>query len=219
MALPEQCVLLTGFDPFGGEPVNPSAAVVQALQDHVVAGMRVMGAVLPVSFARARRQLRALLRAHQPVAVLALGQAGGRAEIGLERVALNLIDARIADADGAQPLDVPVLTGAPAARFSTAPLKSMLARARAAGWPVGISLSAGSYVCNALYFHLLQALRRRPSCPAVFVHLPWLPEQAVRQGGPALDLATQVDVVRGLLQVLVQPAAVSSTLISGGSEH
>lgn len=209
-------LLLTGFAPFAGDSENPAALIAQALDGRVLGSWQVRSGILPVSFAAAPRQLRQLLRQHQPEAVVALGLAAGRARIGLERVALNLIDARIPDEDGAQPIDQPVRRGSPAARFSTAPLKVLLAAAQHAGWPVELSLSAGSFVCNALYYELLQQLRRRPQCPGLFIHVPALPQQAERHGA-ALPLQLQIEVIGGLLAQLdasLPPGAVPS----GGSE-
>lgn len=210
-------MLLTGFAPFAGEPVNPSALIAQALDGQTIGQYRVHSAILPVSFGAAPRVLRALLRRHQPQAVIALGQAGGRARIGLERVALNLIDARIPDEDGAQPIDQPVRRRAPAARFSTAPLKHLLGAALQQDWPVEISFSAGSFVCNALYFELLQQLSRKPLVPAVFIHVPWLPEQAARHSGPCMALSEQTAIIAGMIAELGRVPGDPAPL-SGGRE-
>jgi pyroglutamyl-peptidase len=196
-------VLLTGFAPFGGEPVNPSQEIARALDGATLAGQRVIGAVLPTEFARALPALYDLLDAHRPTLVLATGQAGGRAGISLERVAINLIDARIADNAGAQPIDVPVVENAPKAYFSTLPLKAMLARLRAAGLPAAISYSAGTFVCNQVFFGLAHRLaKRRRGTRGGFVHVPYLPEQAARHApAPAMPLADMIAAVRLCLEV------------------
>lgn len=190
-------VLLTGFEPFAGEAINPSQELVRALAGRTIAGHRLHGAALPVAFASAGTALAAAIARTRPVLVLALGQAGGRARISLERVAINLVDARIADNDGAQPIDQPVLAGAPAAYFSTLPVKAMLAALQAAGIPAELSFSAGSFVCNAVFFTLLHQLaRHHPGVRGGFIHIPYLPAQAAAHAGAAsMDLDT---LTRGL---------------------
>jgi pyroglutamyl-peptidase len=121
-----------------------------------------------------------------PTLVVCVGEAGGRAAVGIERVALNVIDARIPDADGSAPVDVPVIAGAPAAFFSTLPVKACLAAVERTGVPVQVSNSAGTYVCNATAYALGHLLAGRPTSRGGFVHVPRMPEQ-VPDGGPALD--------------------------------
>ncbi|XAH21702.1 pyroglutamyl-peptidase I [Xylophilus sp. GW821-FHT01B05] len=188
---PRAPVLVTGFEPFGGALHNPSLQIAQALDGRRVAGRRVVGAVLPTVFGTAAKQLLALVEQHRPALVLCLGQAGGRAAMSFERVAINLDDAGIPDNAGAQPRDRPVLPGGPAAYFATVPVKAMHAALCAAGLPAELSSSAGSFVCNHVFYALLHALAAQPArVPAGFIHLPWLPEQ----GTPALPLA---EMLRG----------------------
>lgn len=185
-------VLLTGFDPFGGDAVNPAMEVVHELAGERIAGHRVVPATLPVTFADAPTALAEALERERPTLVVCVGQAGGRARISLERVALNLIDARIADNAGAQPIDTRVIAGAPDAYFSTLPVKAMLQAMSASGVPAELSLSAGTYVCNAVFFALQHLLATRwPGVRGGFIHIPYLPEQAARHAGaPALGLET-----------------------------
>lgn len=202
--------LVTGFDPFGGEATNPSQQIAQALHGQHIAGHRVVGATLPTQFGASLPTLRALLRTHRPVLVLALGQAGGRAGISLERVAINLIDARIADNAGAQPVDVRIVDNAPNAYFSTLPIKAMLARLHAAGIPAALSQTAGTFVCNQVFFALMHALRRRRARGG-FVHVPYSPEQAARHAGaPGMPLATMIQALRLSLE---------TALATTGDEH
>jgi pyroglutamyl-peptidase len=191
-------VLLTGFEPFGGEPENPSLAIARALDRKRVAGHRIVGAALPTEFARSLPVLETLLRQHRPALVLAVGQAGGRAQISLERVAINLIDARIADNADDQPSDVPVIRDAPNAYFSTLPLKSMLLRLHAAGIPSALSHSAGTFVCNQVFFGLAHHLAtHKPHARGGFVHVPYLPQQAARHdNAPSMALPTMVEAIR-----------------------
>lgn len=187
-------VLLTGFDPFGGELVNPSWEAVRALDGRVVDGHRLVAGQLPTCFDTSLPALDALLRQHRPALVLCIGQAGGRAAISLERVAINVQDARIPDNAGAQPVDMPVLAGGPAAYFSTLPVKAMLAGLRDQGLPAEVSQTAGTFVCNHVFYGLMHRLATDPALAAArggFVHVPWLPAQ----GQPSLPVDA---LVRGL---------------------
>ena len=190
-------ILLTGFEPFGGEPVNPSWQVAQALDGELIGGARVQALQLPCAFGASLRALDAALTGLQPVLVLALGQAGGRCDFSLERVAINVDDARIADNQGAQPIDEPVCAGGPAAWFSTLPIKAIVAALHDAGLPASVSQSAGTFVCNHVFYGLMQRLESMPGVRGGFLHLPLLPEQAARAPGRAsLPLATMVAGVR-----------------------
>jgi len=212
-------VLLTGFEPFGGERINPSGEIVRALDGAILNGHRVVAAILPVAFASTLPMFEALLETHRPVLVIATGQDGGRSELAIERVAANLIDARIADADGVQPIDEPVIADAPAAYFSTLPVKAMLARLRALGIPAGLSQSAGAYVCNQAFYALahLVATRYRGT-RAGFVHVPWLPEQAARHHSqPSMALETMIAGVRAAIECAV--ATRRDLRVAGSATH
>ncbi len=187
-------VLVTGFEPFDGEAVNPSWMSAQALHGRVIAGHRVIGACLPTAFAASLAVLRELLLRHRPALVLCTGQAGGRAALSLERVAINVDDARIADNAGAQPVDLPVVSGGPAAYFSTLPIKAMQAALQRAGIAAEVSQTAGTFVCNHVFYGLMHELavhRELRSTRGGFIHLPWVPAQ----GQPCVPLE---QMVRGL---------------------
>lgn len=194
-------ILLTGFEPFGGDAVNPSGLVCQALHGQPVGQATVHAVELPCVFGRALQALDAALAATSPVLVLALGLAAGRAEISVERVAINVDDARIPDNAGAQPVDVPVVNGGPAAWFSTLPVKAIVAALREAGLPAGVSQTAGTFVCN----HVFYGLQHRLADSGVrsgFVHVPLVEAQApLHPGLPALPLADLVRGVRIALEV------------------
>lgn len=194
-------ILLTGFEPFGGDPVNPSALVGRALHGQRVAHATVHAVELPCVFGRALQVLDEALAAHSPVLALALGLAAGRGEISVERVAINIDDARIPDNAGEQPVDVPVVTGGPAAWFSTLPVKAIVAALRQAGLPAGVSQSAGTFVCN----HVFYGLQHRLDGTGVrsgFVHVPLLDTQAAAHPGlPTLPLADLIRGVRIALEV------------------
>ncbi|NZA25902.1 pyroglutamyl-peptidase I [Luteimonas sp. SJ-92] len=210
-------VLLTGFAPFGGEAVNPSWQAVSALHGARIAGHRVVARELPVEFGASVRALREALRQAAPALVLCVGQAGGRPRLSLERVAINVDDARIADNAGAQPVDRAVVAGGPAAYFATLPIKAMLAALRDAGIPAEVSQSAGTYVCNHVFYGLMHALRRG-RVRGGFVHIPYSPAQASRHpGAPCMA----VETVTAGLRVAVRTALTTEAdlEISAGAEH
>ncbi|MES2939705.1 MAG: pyroglutamyl-peptidase I [Pseudomonadota bacterium] len=190
----QHCVLLTGFDPFGGQPVNPSWQAVQMLHGATVADHRIVAAQLPTIFGRSVQSLRGLLRQHRPTLVVCTGQAGGRGALSLERVAINVDDARIPDNAGAQPVDAPVAPSGPAAYFTGLPIKAMLAALLAEGVHAEVSQTAGTFVCNHLFYGLMHELATDPQWRGVrggFVHVPWLPEQ----GQPSMRAD---EIARGL---------------------
>lgn len=197
------CLLLTGFEPFGGDAHNPSADLVRSLDGETIGGLRVVAEVLPCSFADAPARINEAITRCAPRLVLATGQAGGRSELSFERVAINLIDARIPDNAGAQPIDQPVEPGGPAAYFSTLPVKAMAAAARAAGVPAGVSYTAGSFVCNQVFYAVMHRLRRR-RVPAAFLHVPWLPGQvAGPPSRPSMALGTMAEGLHAALAAAV----------------
>lgn len=207
-------VLLTGFEPFGGDTVNPSWEAVRALDGRDIQGHRVVARRLPTAFSSAPSALRAALRETAPAAAIAVGLAGGREGISLERVAINLIDARIPDNAGAQPVDVPIVRGGGNALFTRLPVKAALAALHGAGIPAHLSYTAGTYVCNEVFYALIHALRRRQT-PAGFVHVPWLPEQASRHGQPGMTLA---DTRRALEIIVATTLATRKDLhVAGGT--
>jgi len=218
-AISNDTVLLTGFEPFAGERINPSQELVRKLDGETINGHRVVGAILPVAFSSTLPMLEALLETHRPSLVLATGQAGGRSELAIERIAANLIDARIADADGLQPIDEPAIAGAPAAYFSTLPVKAMLARLRALGIPASLSQSAGSYVCNQVFFDLSHLIATHyPGMRSGFIHVPWLPEQATRhQGQASMALETMVAGVRAAIECAI--ATRRDLRVAGGATY
>lgn len=199
-------ILVTGFEPFGSAQQNPSAEIAAALSGTNIGGLAVTTAVLPVEFDAVGPTLNRLLEHYQPQVVLNLGLAEGTDSLRFERVAINLIDARIPDNAGAQPIDQPVLPDAPTAYFSTLPLKAM-SSAAAEFVPSVLSFSAGSYVCNTVMFHALHATAGT-NCRAGFLHVP--PARVL-----AVEQATQA--VRAALSVAVEATADLDT--PGGTLH
>ncbi len=194
-------ILLTAFEPFGGDPVNPSLLIARQLHGETVAGARVMALELPCVFHRALTVLDEALQRTRPTLAVALGLAAGREGLSIERVAINVDDARIPDNAGAQPVDEAIAPEGPVAWFSTLPIKAMVAALNQAGVPASVSQTAGTFVCN----HVFYGLQHRLAGTGVrsgFIHVPLLPEQADRHPGqPVLALAEQVRGVRLALEV------------------
>lgn len=198
----KQPILLTGFAPFGGESINPSWQAVQQLQGwQPDEETQVQTLELPCVFAQSLEVLQAAIQQLNPVLVIAVGQAGGRTAISLEKVAINYQDARIADNAGNQPLGEPVFAGGATAYFSTLPLKAILQSLRQQGIPAEISYSAGTFVCNHVFYGLMHAVATTPKVRAGFVHIPYLPSQAVRFAGSASMTAELV--VAALKQIIL----------------
>jgi pyroglutamyl-peptidase len=214
-------VLLTGFAPFGGEIHNPSWEAVSRLDGNVIAGHRVVARRLPVEFGASVDALRDMIDALSPALVLCVGQAGGRAQLSIERVAINVDDARIPDNLGAAPVDQPIVSGGPAAYFATLPIKAMLSDLHDAGIAAEISQTAGTYVCNHVFYglmHALHALHARPAIRGGFVHIPYSPDQAAHHpGAPSLPLETVVTALRIALDTALTTR--HDRRIAAGAEH
>ena len=195
----DRVVLVSGFEPFGGERTNPSWDVAARLPREI-AGLRVETTRVPCEFRRSIEVLAEAIDRHRPELVIMLGQAGGRSRIGVERVAINVDDARIADNAGAQPLDEAIAPNGPPAYFSSLPVKAMVGAIRAAGVPAELSNTAGTYVCNHVMYgvlHFLAASGRKAR--AGFVHLPYAEEQVVEGTSPGMAIESMVKgIVAGI---------------------
>ena len=195
-------VLITGFEPFGGESLNPSQEIARQLNGRVIARRRVLGRILPCVFGAANVELRRLLRELDPELVICVGQAGGRAEITPERVAINLADARIPDNAGQQPVDAPIVARGPAAYWSTLPIKAIVAALTAHQVPAAVSQTAGTFVCNQVFYGLMHALQGRRGVRGGFIHVPLLPQQAKKRE-PCLPLEKMIDGISIALKATV----------------
>ncbi len=199
-ANPTRKLLLTGFEAFGGEKINPSAEAVSALSGQSVAGREVITAILPCVFHESLDELLDLLDKIEPELVICVGQAGGLDAIHLERVALNIDDAPIPDNSGAQPCEQSIVDGGPAAYWSTLPLRAIERALATSSIKSTLSLSAGSFVCNHVFYGLMHALQTRPEVRGGFVHVPYLPEQAAAKGEgltpPSMPLERMVESLR-----------------------
>lgn len=199
-------ILVTGFDPFGGEAVNPAFEAVKQLPN-AIAGAEVIKLELPTAFKRSAQVLEQAIKEHMPNAVLCVGQAGGRAKMTVEKVAINLGEARIPDNDDDQPIDEPLISDGETAYFSTLPIKAMVWQMNQGGIPAGVSYSAGTYVCNSIMYHALYLAQKEfQGLRAGFIHVPFAPEQVVDKTlvTPSMSLS---DIAKGLelsIQAMVQ---------------
>ncbi len=183
-------ILVTGFVAFNGSQTNPSEEVIRALATHPPAGVELRTLTLPVDTNQAPAVLIPALDEFRPQAVICLGEAAGRCAISIEKVAVNLLDFRIPDNAGVQLIDLPILPDAPAAYFSTLPVRIIHQTLIARGIPAEVSLSAGSYLCNQVFFQLMHwCAGRQLSIPAGFIHLPSLPQQVAQRGAPAPSMS------------------------------
>ncbi len=213
-----QTVLITGFEPFGGETLNPSWEVVKQLDGMIIDNCRVVARQLPCVFGESLEVLNAAIDALQPSVVLAIGQAGGRVDVTVERVAINVDDARIPDNRGQQPVDVAIVPDGPAAWFSTLPIKAMVEALREAGIPASVSQTAGTFVCNHVMYGVLHKLADRPEVKGGFIHIPYLPEQAAAHPG-APSMATHT-LKQGLeIAIAVALRQEHDIKVVGGATH
>ncbi len=210
-------ILLTAFEAFGGDAVNPAREAVELVRDEV-AGARVVKLLVPVVFHKAIDIVYAAMRAEQPDVTLGVGQAGGRCGITPERVAINVDDGRIPDNEGNQPVDVPVFADGPPAFFATVPVKAMVRYIRAAGVPASLSNSAGTYVCNHLMYGVLYHIAKSfPGMRGGFIHVPYLHRQAAAATAPSLSAE---DIAKGLEAAITATVEhVNDLAVSEGAEH
>jgi pyroglutamyl-peptidase len=215
---PAKTVLLTGFEPFNGAAINPSWEAVRALDGWSGPGFAVVARQLPCVFGTALDVLRESIAGVKPDIVIAVGQAGGRSEISLERVAINVDDASIRDNAGNQPVDAPVAADGPAAYFTTLPVKAIVKALRLRGFPSGVSQTAGTFVCNHVFYGLMHHAVGQP-LKAGFIHVPFLPEQAADrpERPPSMALRDIVDALRIAVEVAV--VTETDTQEAGGATH
>ena len=192
----EKKLLITGFDPFGGEKINPSWEAVKLLPEKIGA-YTLYKMEIPTVFGVAARQVLEQAQKLQPDAILCIGQAGGRGAVTPERVAINLRDASICDNAGGRPQEQPVAEGGPAAYFSTVPCKKMVEAIKQAGFPAAVSNTAGTFVCNDVLYSVLHHFAGT-SVQAGFIHVPYLPSQ----GTPNMELTDIVKALTAAIEAL-----------------
>lgn len=199
-------ILITGFEPFGEHAINPSQLLVQALPDQYQ-GTTLLKSILPVQHEQAPQEMLDLLSAHQPDAVMAFGLAAGRAKICIERIAINLMDYSIADNAGVIVENQAVIENGPTAYFSTLPIHALLIALTKAGIPAELSLTAGTYLCNQVFYVLMHEITsQNMRIPAGFIHLPALPEQAasLKRSIPSMGLEQLFNAAQMMIGQLSQ---------------
>jgi pyroglutamyl-peptidase len=193
-------LLITAFDPFGGDTINPALEAVKLMPEKID-DVEIVKREIPTVFGKSIDKLVVAIEQEKPDAVLCVGQAGGRFDVTPERVAINVNDARIPDNEGNQPIDT-IYENGPAAYFATLPIKAMVKRIREAGLPSSVSNSAGTFVCNHLMYGLLYHLDKHfTGIRGGFIHVPFIPEQVVNRPAPSPYMAT-ADIVRALTEAV-----------------
>lgn len=182
-------ILITGFEPFGGESINPSYEAIKLLPDSIN-DAQIIKRQVPTVFRKSIEELEKLIKEFNPDIVISVGQAGGRAEISIERVAINIDDANIKDNEGNQPVDETIFEDGENAYFSNLPIKAMVEKIKKGGIPASISNSAGTFVCNHIMYGLLYLIDKKyPHIKGGFIHVPYLPEQVVdKRNTPSMSL-------------------------------
>ena len=201
-------LILTGFEPFRGERINPSWEIARDLDGDVIGGLKIKSVRVPVGCARAARRITAAIVRYKPRAVVGLGEAGGRPAISLERIAINLADEKGALGKVGDPGTTPVVRGGPDAYFSRLPLSVIIRELDRKHIPASVSLTAGAYACNALMYAALHYLRRKPAVPCGFIHLPYEARQAGRhRSQPSLPL----EMMKAAVEIAIRATARAAT--------
>lgn len=214
----ERKLLFTGFEPFGGETINPSWEAVRQLNGEVIDDVTIVAEVVPTVYGKAIATLENLIVTHNPDIVICVGQAEGRLHMTPERVAINLDDARIPDNGGNQPIDQPIIEDGPVAYWTGLPIKRMVEAMKKSGVPASVSHTAGTFVCNHIFYGLMDYINRTSSSiRGGFIHIPLIPEQTVDKEAPSLSLDT---IIKGLRIAVVTAAHNDSDIHSiGGTTH
>ena len=212
-------ILVTGFDPFGGEKINPALETIKRLPDTIL-GAQIIKLEIPTVVGKSLAKITEAVEKENPDAVLSIGQAGGRSEITVERVGINIDDCRIPDNEGNQPIDEPVIKGGPAAYFVTIPIKAIVENIKAHNIPASISNTAGTFICNHVCYGVAHLAAQRTAAgkpmKSGFIHIPFLPEQVIGKPAltPSMSLETIVSGITHALEAIVKHD--SDIKVSGG---
>ena len=212
-------ILVTGFDPFGGEETNPAIESVKRIDENIE-GAEIIKLEIPTVFHKASDVVEAKIQEVQPDVILSVGQAGGRYGITVERVAINEDDARIEDNEGNQPIDVKIREDGAPAYFASLPIKAMVEEIKKENIPASVSNSAGTFVCNHIMYQDLYLAEKYGNIKAGFIHVPFLTEQVVDK--PNTASMSLDDIVRGLnaaIRAIVKYDDKKDLNITGGATH
>ena len=198
-------LLITGFEPFGGETINPAYEAVKTLEDKIM-NAEIIKKEIPTVFNKSIEVLENLIENEKPDIVICVGQAGGRYDISLERVAINIDDARIKDNEGNQPVDIKIFEDGENAYFTSLPIKRMVKKIREAGIPASISNTAGTFVCNHIMYGLLYLIDKKyPNIRGGFIHVPYLPEQVIsKRNMPSMSIENIRKGLRLAVEVVLE---------------
>lgn len=191
-------ILITGFDPFGGENINPAFEAVKRLPDQIN-GADIIKVEIPTVFVKGGEVLRASVKKYQPDVTICIGQAGGRSGVTVEKVAINLMEARIEDNEGQKPMGKPIYEQGENAYFATIPVKAIVKKIKDQGIPSSVSYTAGTFVCNDVMYRLLYMIKNEyPNMRGGFIHVPYLTEQVVNlpAGTPSMSVETITEALR-----------------------
>lgn len=213
-------ILLTGFDPFGGESINPSWEVVRRISGKIK-DAEIKGIQIPTVFQKSFEVLKKEIESFNPDIVICVGQAGGRQGITPERIAINVDDARIADNEDNQPIDFPIQKDGESAYFSTLPIKAMVDKMTSAGFPASVSNTAGTFVCNHIMYQVLYyASKNYSSLKAGFIHVPFLPEQVKENNPyPSMKLEDMVQALTLCIETVIEYQDKEDLKKIGGAIH
>lgn len=213
-------ILVSAFDPFGGEAINPALEAVKGLPDEI-SGAEIIKLEIPTVFHKSAQKLREKALEVKPDMILCVGQAGGRFALTPERVAINQDDARIPDNEGNQPIDVPIQEEGAPAYFATLPIKAMVEHIKEAGVPAAVSNSAGTFVCNHIMYHSLYLTATElQGVKAGFIHVPYIPEQVVSKANqPAMSLADMIKGLTAAIEAMVEYQDKEDIKQIGGAIH
>lgn len=196
-------ILVSGFDPFGGETINPSIEAVKRLPDSIN-GVEIIKLEIPTVIGKSIDVLTQAVEKHLPDVVLSVGQAGGRSDITLERIAINIDDCRIKDNEGNQPIDEPIVRDGPDAYFLTLPIKSIVSNLQSQGIPASVSNSAGTFICNHVAYGMAHLAKLKyPNMKTGFIHIPFIPEQVLNKSNmPSLSLDRIIKALEMSIQTI-----------------
>ncbi len=212
-------ILVTGFDPFGGEKINPALETIKRLPDTIL-GAQIIKLEIPTVVGKSLAKIKEAVEKENPDVVLSIGQAGGRSEITVERIGINIDDCRIPDNEGNQPIDEPVVKGGPAAYFVTVPIKAIVENIKAHNIPASISNTAGTFICNHVCYGVAHLAAQKTAAgkpmKSGFIHIPFLPEQVIGKPAltPSMSLETIVSGITHALEAIVEHG--SDIKVSGG---
>lgn len=211
-------ILVTGFDPFGGEPINPAIETVKRLPD-TIAGAEIIKLEIPTVCHKSLKVIDETIAKYNPDAVLSIGQAGGRPDITVERVGINVDDCRIPDNEGNQIIDEPVYADGPDAYFVTVPIKAMVQNIQNQGIPASVSNTAGTFVCNHVTYGVCHLIATKyPGKRSGFIHIPFLPQQVTdKKNMPSMSQDLMVKAIEAAIEAIVENT--EDIKVMGGATH